>query len=57
MGNKLTTAVGDTCICFRDQQNRGSVKSERIAQGLGRDLDDAVLASTGDFIDNNSRNS
>ena len=54
MGNKLTTAVGDTCICFRDHQNTGSVKSTRIAQGLGKDLDEAVLASTGEFIDSNS---
>ena len=52
MGNKLATAVGDTCIGFRDHKNRGSVN--RIAQGLGRDLDEAVLASTGEFIDSNS---
>tara|TARA_B110000305_G_C18844541_1_gene361666 strand:- start:304 stop:459 length:156 start_codon:yes stop_codon:yes gene_type:complete len=50
MGNKLAAAVGDTCICFH--KNRGSVN--RIAQGLGRDLDEAVLASTGEFIDSNS---
>ena len=52
MGNQLATAVGDTCICFRDHKSRGG--ANRIAQGLGRDLDEAVLASTAEFIDSNS---
>ena len=45
MGNRFTTAVGDTLTCFRDHENQGAF-SRGVAVGTGRDLDDAVLAAT-----------
>lgn len=53
MGNKATTAVGDTFSCFRSHENQGAVQSGASRMGVGRDLDDAVLAATNRNIANN----
>jgi len=51
MGN-AATAVGDTLTCFRNHENRDAVQSGASKLGVGRDLDDAVLAATNKSIQN-----
>ena len=38
--------MGDACTCFRAHENQGSVQSQTSKMGVGRDLDEAVLAAT-----------
>jgi hypothetical protein len=52
MGNTAATALGDTFTCFRKHENQGSVVSGGGKMGVGRDLDDAVLAATNKNIAN-----
>ena len=49
MGN-LTTAMGDAFSCLRKHENAGAVRSTASSLGIGRDLDDAVLAATNKSI-------
>ena len=51
MGN-AATVVGDTLTCFRQHENSDAVQSGASRLGLGRDLDDAVLAATNKTIAN-----
>lgn len=53
MGNTVTTAVGDTFTCFRSHENQAAVHAGG-KMGLGRDLDDAVLAATNQSMSNDS---
>ena len=48
MGN-VATAMGDQLTCFRAHENQQAF-SRGIAGGMGRDLDDAVLAATNNAI-------
>lgn len=52
MGNAATT-MGDTFTCFRSHENQGAVTSG-ARLGMGRDLDDAVLAATNKSLSNQS---
>jgi hypothetical protein len=45
MGNKFTTALGDTMLCFRDHENKNAI-NRSLTIGSGRDINDAVLAAT-----------
>ena len=42
----MGASVGDTFTCFRKHENAGAVQSGTGRLGMGRDLDDAVLAAT-----------
>jgi len=42
----MGAAIGDTFTCFRKHENAGAVSSGASKMGMGRDLDDAVLAAT-----------
>ena len=53
MGN-AATAIGDNLTCFRKHENQGAVMSGAGRMGMGRDLDDAVLAATNKSIENNA---
>ena len=53
MGNAVTTAIGDNLTCFRDHENQEAI-SRGFAAGLGKDLDDAVLAATSNAINQNN---
>jgi len=48
MGNMA--AVGDILSCFRKHQNGEAVRSSNKVMGIGRDIDDAVLAATNKSI-------
>lgn len=50
MGN-AATAVGDNLTCFRKHENAEAVQSGASRMGMGRDLDDAVLAATNKTIE------
>lgn len=52
MGNAVTTFLGDNLTCFRAHENQEAV-SRGAAAGTGKDLDDAVLAATGNIINQN----
>ena len=45
----MGTAIGDNLSCMRSHQNAGAVHGGGI-QGVGRDLDDAVLAAVNQSI-------
>ena len=48
----LATSCGDVCTCFRKHENQTAVHGgSRL--GLGRDLDDAVLAATNKSLQDN----
>lgn len=49
----MGATVGDTFTCFRKHENAGSVQSGTGKLGMGRDLDDAVLAATNRSIAQN----
>ena len=53
MGN-AATAIGDNLTCFRKHENQGAVMSGAGKMGMGRDLDDAVLAATNKTLENNA---
>ena len=53
MGN-AATAIGDNLTGFRKHENQGAVMSGAGRMGMGRDLDDAVLAATNKSIENNA---
>ena len=42
----MGTCVGDTFTCGRKHENAAAVQSGTGKLGMGRDLDDAVLAAT-----------
>ena len=42
----MGASIGDTFTCFRKHENAGAVQSGTGRLGMGRDLDDAVLAAT-----------
>ena len=42
----MGASVGDTFTCFRKHENAAAVQSGTSKMGMGRDLDDAVLAAT-----------
>lgn len=44
---RLATSIGDNASCFRTHQNTGAVQA---GSGVGRDLDDAVLAAVNQSI-------
>ncbi|CDW74967.1 copine viii [Stylonychia lemnae] len=44
----MGAAIGDTFTCCRKHQNTGSIASSNQKFGIGRDLDEAVLAATKD---------
>ena len=46
----MGTVAGDTFTCFRRHENAGATTSGSSKLGLGRDLDDAVLAATNKSI-------
>ena len=48
MGN-AATSLGDNMSCFRTHQNQGAVQAGS-SMGVGRDLDDAVLAAVNQSI-------
>ena len=52
MGAAATT-LGDVCTCFRRHENQVAVHSGGSRLGIGRDLDDAVLAATNKSIQQN----
>ena len=45
----MGTALGDNLSCMRSHQNQGAVQAGS-AVGVGRDLDDAVLAAVNQSI-------
>lgn len=49
----MGASLGDTFTCFRKHENAGAVQSGSGRLGLGRDLDDAVLAATNRSIAQN----
>ena len=53
MGN-AATVVGDNLTCFRKHENADAVMSGAGKMGMGRDLDDAVLAATNKTLENNA---
>ena len=52
MGNAVTTFLGDNLTCLRAHENQEAV-SRGAASGMGKDLDDAVLAATSNIINQN----
>ena len=47
MGNNGLACIGDTFTCMRRHENAQAVQSSSNQKfGVGRDLDDAVLAAT-----------
>jgi hypothetical protein len=42
----MGASLGDTFTCFRKHENAAAVQSGTGRLGMGRDLDDAVLAAT-----------
>ena len=52
MGN-AATFIGDNLTCFRAHENQEAV-SRGAAAGMGKDLDDAVLAATSNIINANA---
>ena len=50
MGNQMTTAIGDSLSCFREHTNVEAVGKASMSTGIGKDLDDAVLAATENSI-------
>ena len=55
MGNSLT-AAGDTLTCFRKHHNTQAIYQGDQRFGIGRDLDDAVLAATNHYLDGGAAN-
>ena len=53
MGNEASASMGDTFSCFRKHENQEAVQSGQSKMGLGRDLDEAVLAATNRGLENN----
>ena len=49
MGN-MATGVGDALSCFRKHSNSEAIRSSNKVMGIGRDIDDAVLAATNKSI-------
>ena len=50
MGN-AAAHLGDNLTCFRKHENQGAVGSGASRMGMGKDLDDAVLAATNKNIE------
>ena len=50
MGN-AAVSLGDNFTCFRKHENQGAVASGSSRMGMGKDLDDAVLAATNKNIE------
>ena len=46
----MGAAIGDTFTCLRKHQNTGAISQNDQKFGIGRDLDDAVLAATNKSI-------
>ena len=53
MGN-IATGIGDAMTCMRKHENADAVRSSNRPLGIGRDLDDAVLAATNKSIEENA---
>lgn len=53
MGN-IATGLGDAMTCMRKHENADAVRSSNRPLGIGRDLDDAVLAATNKSIEQNA---
>ena len=51
----MGVALGDNCTCFRAHDNSEAVMSGANKLGLGRDLDDAVLAAQNKAMEANAQ--
>ena len=51
----MGTALGDNFTCFRKHENAEAVQSGASRLGMGRDLDDAVLAAQNRVMNANAQ--